>query len=56
MVLTVNRSETASNARMSTVIIAALSEAAVWASRLMSDGGRPAMAMIRGSVVLIIGR
>jgi len=55
MVLAVNRSETASNARMSTVIMAALSEATVLASRSMSDDGRPAMAIIRGSVEFIIG-
>lgn len=55
IVLAVNRSEMATNAKMSTVIMAALSEVAVSALRSMSDGGGPAMVIIRGSVRFIVG-
>lgn len=41
---------------MNTVIMAALSEVAVLALRSMSDGGGPAMVMIRGSVEFIVSR
>lgn len=56
IVLAANLSEIASNARISTATMAALSEVAVLALRSMSDGGGPAMAIIRGSVKFIIGR
>jgi hypothetical protein len=46
----------ANNAKMSTVIMAVLSEVAVLALRSMSDGGEPAKAIIRGSVKFIVGR